>query len=285
MGKIRNKVSGIGQKYFGKVYRGLYELREFWRVKRQRIFKYKFKKERYPGLFLQNDYEPFLDINSILEKRRVIYCFWTGDNEMSENRKRGYQSLIDYSGVEVKLITPQNLQEYILDEYPLHPAYNNLSLVHKSDYLRCYFMHFYGGGYQDIKYNDKDWNDSFEKLELDSEKLILGYTELHGRGMGRGQGIIDKDLQYYYKLCVGTGGFICRPNTKFTTEWYLELLRRMDMFEEDLKKYPGDIKGRNKGYPIKLLGILSQIWAPLCLKYHDYIIHDNTVLPDLENYQ
>ncbi|WP_312311265.1 capsular polysaccharide synthesis protein [Empedobacter brevis] len=283
MGNIRNKVSYFIQNNFSSFYKNLYSLREHWIVKRQSIFKYKYNKERYPELFLQNDCDPFEGIISKVD--RVIYCFWTGDNEMSENRKKGYQSLITYSGVKVKLITPQNLDDYILPDHPLHPAYENLSLVHKSDYLRCYFMHFYGGGYQDIKYNENDWNQSFEKLENDSEKLILGYTELHGRGMGRGQGIIDKDLNYYYKLCVGTGGFICRSNSKFTSEWYTELLKRMDYFEAELKKNPGDIKGRNKGYPIKLLQILSQIWAPLCLKYSEHIIHDNTVLPNLENYQ
>lgn len=283
MGQLRNKISVLLQKKLGGVYSELYKLRELWRIKRQKVFKYSYRKERYPGLFLQNDYAPFKGVESKLD--RIIYCFWTGENEMSDNRKRGYQSLIDNSGVEVKLITPHNLHKYILPEHPLHPAYENLSLVHKSDYLRCYFMHFHGGGYQDIKYNDNSWKESFEKIMQDESKWILGYTELHGGAMGRGQGIIDKDLQYYYKHCVGTGGFICRSNTKFTTEWYVELLKRMDFFEEELKKYPGDIKGRNKGYPIKLLVILSQIWAPLCLKYKDFIIHDNTVLPDLENYQ
>ena len=283
MNEIRNRISFLSQKYLGTIYSKLYSLREFWRGKRQEIFKYKYDKNRYPGLFLQNDYKPFDEIESKIDQ--VIYCFWTGENEMSENRKRGYQSLVDHSGVEVKLITPHNLQEYILPNHPLHPAYKNLSLVHKSDYLRCYFMHFYGGGYQDIKYNEKSWLESFETIKRSKSGWVLGYTEMHGRGMGRGQGIIDKDLQYYYKHCIGTGGFICKSNTSFTTEWYLELLKRMDFFESELEKYPGDIKGRNKGYPIVLLGILSQIWAPLCLKYKDFIIHDNTVLPELTNYQ
>lgn len=283
MSQIRNRISTFFQKYLRSIYSKLYSLREYWKVKRQRVFKFKYRKERYPGLFLQNDFAPFKGVNSKVD--RVIYCFWTGNNEMSENRKRGYNSLVENSGVDVRLITPHNLHQYILPAHPLHPAYENLSLVHKSDYLRCYFMHFYGGGYQDIKFNDKSWVKSFDKIMLDPSKWILGYTELHGWSMGRGQGIIDKDLQYYYKHCVGTGGFICKSNTKFTTEWYVELLKRMDSFEEDLKKYPGDIKGRNIGYPIKLLEILSQIWAPLCLKYKDFIIHDNTVLPDLKNYQ
>lgn len=283
MGELRNKLSFLFQKYFGSIYSLLYRMREYWRVERQYVFPYKFDKKRYPGLFLQNDYAPFPRIISKVDK--VIYCFWTGDNEMSENRKRGYQSLIENSGIEVRLITPKNLNNYILPDYPLHPAYEYLSLVHKSDYLRCYFMHFHGGGYQDIKPNYNNWENAFHKIINDKEKYVLGYTELSGKGMGRGQGKIDKDLQYYYKSCIGTGGFICRSNTQFTSEWYKELNRRMDLYLKKLIKNPGDIKGRNKGYPIKLLAILSQIWAPLCLKYKDRIIHDNSVLPDLINYQ
>lgn len=282
MGYLRDQISLIVRNNFSKLYNILYDLRESWRIKRQNIFKYKYKKERYPGLFLQNDYEPFPYIESKID--RVIYCFWTGDNEMSENRKRGYQSLIDNSGIEVILITPKNLKEYILPNHPLHPAYDYLSLNHKSDYLRCYFAHFYGGGYCDIKSIELSWVDSFNLIE-NSDKWILSYTQLNRLSLSKGQGIIDKDLRYYYKQCVGTGAYINKSNTKLTAEWYKELIRRMDEKYFCLKEHPGDAKGRNKGYPFSLLEVSSQIMCPLYLKYNDKIIHDNRVLPILTNYQ
>jgi hypothetical protein len=283
MGEIRNKLSIFIKTKLSFVYNSLYQLRDWWRVKRQSLFPYRFDKNRYLNFFLINDHEPFPDIISKVDK--TIYCFWTGENEMSENRKRGFESLVKNSGINVKLITPKNISEYILPNYPLHQAYDNLSLVHKSDYLRCYFMHFYGGGYSDIKTNTNNWRKAFNLLANNEDKWLLGYTELTPFGMGKNQGIIDHDLQYYYKSCVGTGGFICRSNTKFTAEWYSELNKRMDTFEEELKKFPGDVKGRNPGYPVGLLVILSQIFAPLCLKYKKHIIHDDTVLPVLTNYQ
>ena len=282
MGGIRNKISVIAQNNLKPLYKELYNLRESWRIKRQKIFPYKFDKNKYPNLFLSKDHEPFPNIASKVDK--VIYCFWTGENEMSDNRRKGYESLVENSGVEVKLITPKNLEAYILPEHPLHSAYDNLSLVHKSDYLRCYFMHFYGGGYSDIKPNYNNWERSFDNI-IAENKWLLGYSELDGTGTGRGQGIIDNDLQYYYKSCIGTGGFICRSNTRFTTEWYMELLKRMDRHQEELQKFPGDIKGRNFGYPIGLLVILSQIFAPLCLKFKDQLIYDDTTLPILTDYQ
>lgn len=282
MGEIRNKISDFAKNNLGFIYKKLYGLRDWWRIKRQELFPYQFNPKRYPDLFLSKDYEPFSNITSKVDK--VIYCFWTGDNEMSENRKKGYESLVNNSGIEVKLITPHNLDKYILPDHPLHTAYDNLSLVHKSDYLRCYFMHFHGGGYCDIKPNFKKWALAFDLITNNKETYILGTTEADGISMGRDQGIIDTDLQTNYLSCVGTCAFVCRSNTRFTTEWYTELLNRMDGFSDELQKFPGDVKGRNKGYPITLHGVLSQIFAPLCLKFRHHIIHYD-IFPTRENYQ
>ena len=48
-------------------------------------------------------------------------------------------------------MTPANLQDWVVAGHPLHPAYNDLSLVHRSDYLRAYLLHHHGGGYCDLK--------------------------------------------------------------------------------------------------------------------------------------
>jgi hypothetical protein len=46
----------------------------------------------------------------------TIYCFWTGINEMSENRKKCLEQLKEVSECNVILVTPVNLHEYILEE-------------------------------------------------------------------------------------------------------------------------------------------------------------------------
>ena len=96
-----------------------------------------------------------------------VYCFWTGNNEMSETRKKCLNT-IKNTNLNVILITPDNLNEYINE--PLHEGYKYLSEVHKADYLRTYFMHFYGGGYTDVKETTEDWLDSVEKLYSDNSK-------------------------------------------------------------------------------------------------------------------
>ena len=106
---------------------------------------------------------------------KMIYCFWFGP-EMSDDRKRCLQSLIDNSKVAVALVDESNLRNYILADYPIHPSWQYLSATHKSDYLRSYFMYHYGGGYTDIKFCDYDWNKYFDDLEF-SDKQFTGYPE------------------------------------------------------------------------------------------------------------
>ena len=48
-------------------------------------------------------------------------------------------------------ITEKNIDDYILKEYPLHPAFKYLTNIQKGDYMKAYMMNFYGGGYTDIK--------------------------------------------------------------------------------------------------------------------------------------
>ena len=71
-----------------------------------------------------------------------LYCFWTGTNPLTKNRKTNLKTLKN-TGFNVILVTPNNLDNYILNDYPLHRGYQYLSEVIKSDYLLCYFMNFW----------------------------------------------------------------------------------------------------------------------------------------------
>ncbi|MFM7339523.1 MAG: hypothetical protein ACKO2H_05380, partial [Bacteroidota bacterium] len=81
--------------------------------------------KRVPTLS-QDTWEHFKDVDSDSEEQyvrpsipRKIMCFWTGDNTMSDARKQAFDSLSTVSEINVELITKQNLQSYILEEYPL----------------------------------------------------------------------------------------------------------------------------------------------------------------------
>ena len=146
-----------------------------------------------------------------LKWSRVL--FLTGHNEMSANRQRCLASMKENIGVPLILITPDNLQEYILDSHPLHEAYPYLSNVHKSDYLRAYFMHHHGGGYADINYimvTGLQFSRNWKMQKCVSYRLSRKSADV---SMPR-WGILGKTYARIIDL-VGNCSYICKPYTPF----------------------------------------------------------------------
>lgn len=242
---------------------------------------YSFDPSRYSGEFLIRD----LPSDAPRRLDRIIYCFWTGDNDLSPNRRAGLESLQKESGVEVKLITPTNLGAFIHAEAPLHPAYKYLSLVHRSDYLRCYFMNFWGGGYSDIKTIHKPWSAAFDRLDLATDKWVLGYREIASDMTSILPGRLGVDVRRNYSLLIGNGAFIMKAGSPLTKEWYARLWEKMDEYAPELAKNPGNERGDNPGYPIPWIDILANILPPLGLKYHHRLIQDDSIRPDFVDYR
>lgn len=257
------------------------------RIIRFRHFPYRFNQGRFADTFLSFDSKSD-DTSCFKPVEKIIYCFWTGNNEMSENRKRCLESMTQNAGVPIKLITQDNLSNYILPNHPLHPAYQYLSLNHKSDYLRGYFMHFYGGGFCDIKTIEHSWSDSFDKLN-ESNAYLIGYPELNGECSAYKDienKKLSKQIKNAWPLLVGNGAFICRPQTKFTEEWFSEQNKRLDDYIDKLKEHPAtDSFGQGNGYPIPWLYMQGTIFHPLCLKYHNKLLKDRSIMPLFTNYR
>jgi len=206
--------------------------------------------------------------------RRVIYTFWTGTNEMSANRKRSLEQLKAVSDCEVVLITPANLKDFILEDAPLHPAYRYLSFTHRSDYLRTYFMNFYGGGYSDVKETTSSWKSSFEMMDANEDKWICGYGE---------QGAFDIayfPVREHWRDLIGNGAYICKPHTPLTEEWYADMIALLDSKLERLQvapaRSPQDCREISPtGYPIEWNEMLGRIFHRVCFKYKEHL--DNTL--------
>lgn len=199
-----------------------------------------------------------------------IYVFWTGNNPMSENRNKCLKNLETVSNAKVILVTPNNLNNYILPSEPLHPAYEYLSETHRADYLRTYFMNFHGGGYSDIKETTGSWVDSFNEL-YNSDKWINGYKEING-GVAYVP-IIDK-----WEDLVGNCAYICKPQTPLTKEWYNEMILLLDQKLEQLKLYPSTFpqdsaEVSNGKYPIEWNEMLGRIFHKICYKYKDKLLN------------
>ncbi len=208
-----------------------------------------------------------------------ICCFWTGKNELTQNRIKCLNQFKKMCGCNLIFINTSNLSKFILNDHPLHPAYEYLSETHKADYLRTYFMHFYGGGYTDIKQTTGSWVNSFKQLMSNNNKWICGYPELDESCIAYPP-VADK-----WRQLIGNGCYICKPRTPLTTEWYNEMIALLDTKLERLKQYPathpqeiGNSSINHKGYPIEWNEMLGRIFHKLCYKYNEHVLNTLPVL-------
>jgi hypothetical protein len=205
---------------------------------------------------------------------------------MNENRINGLESIRKNSGVEVVLVNNDNLNSFVKEGHPIHEGFKYLSDVHKSDYLRCYLMHHYGGGYSDIKPCSWDWNIYFDRLEK-------GYD--YGVGAPEDEGplstplIIRKEYGDHWDKMISADLFIFKPYTVFTSYWYTQMMQRMDENLVPLKKNPATTSREAADtvvtkYPIRWAGILCEIFHPLCVNFTDRI-SKTMPLPIRDNYR
>lgn len=224
----------------------------------------------------------------------LIFGFWTANNPLTENRKKSINLIKQNCEVEFKLITPDNLLKYEQPEHPFHPSFQYLSAVHKADYLRTYFMHFYGGGYSDIKPHTQSWLPLFKLLNRNPSAIALGYPENKSKDIAYVKHFtpflgnkrkLNHHMKSNYKELIGNGAYIFRPKTPFTELWLTECERRLSLSFSALKRNPGNLYGNNPGYPLPWNSILGQIFHPLCLAFKDKIIASEAIRPICTNYR
>ncbi|MDR7132312.1 hypothetical protein J2X69_004679 [Algoriphagus sp. 4150] len=210
---------------------------------------------------------------------------------MNKNRQLSYDMMRSHIGVPVFLVSLENLDRLILPDYPLHPAFQYLSVVHKSDYLRAYLAHHWGGGWHDIKATEV----SFEKAwdEFKDENVFLVGRKEREKGAAK---IYDSENNWMpdkWNDLVITSAYVVRPYTPFSKE----LLEQMDKVLDDnfdlLKKYPGKhprerklasknafqgilnrvknlASGRTHHYPLPWTYI-GNVFQPLVYKYRAHV--------------
>ena len=255
--------------------------------------------------------------DELLETQNTtIWCWWTGDNQMSKNRKKCLNSMHQSMGGNLVFINKINLGRYILPEAPIHEGYQYLSPIQKGDYLKCYFMHHYGGGYSDIKKTEVSWAPYFDKINSNKDLYAIGYSEKHPNHVAcledcrldptkskycrdftlseDGKSWSSHYLKTEWKKLIGNGSFICKKNTPLTLGWWNGLNEKMDGYLEELKKNPGKWgrdcynhpnpdTGEKSKYPIAWAVLHGHIFHPLTLKHHKNI--DQTLpYPEMGGY-
>jgi len=220
---------------------------------------------------------------------RTIFCFWTGDNPMSETRQESVDNMEEITECNVKLITKDNLKEWELEDAPIHPAYEYLSAVHRADYLRAYFMFHYGGGYSDIKRAGGSWLKSFNLMHRRSDIWAVGYPEEDEDCIA---GIDDtklyKKMQKVYWRMIGNGSYICRKGTPLVNEWLEGVNKILDQKLESLRAYPAPNprarSDEDPRYVLKWTEICGNVFHPLVYKYLNHVA-PVLPMPDCKKYQ
>lgn len=237
---------------------------------------------------------------------RALYVFWTGENPVSENRRRSLEAMAN-TGLPLVFVTAQNLPEY-LPPARLHPAYPSLNLAHRADYLRCYFMHHHGGAYSDLKLNASSWLAAFEGLANDPEAWATGYRELRANAVAdiylsarrRRAGFVPslraqlqwRHLQLNYRKVIGNGAFIFKPGTPLTAAWWEALNQRLDELLPELERHPARhpkdqpgmrIDGEPSRYPVPWTYLLGDVLQPLALQHSARLRYDLPP-PEFTNY-
>lgn len=224
---------------------------------------------------------------------RYIFSGWMGPGEMSEAREKALLSLIRNTGCPNIHLTVNTLVSWRHPAFPFHPAFPYLSAVHQCDYLRCYSMHVYGGGYADVKHTIKNWNPFFNALAT-SNAFGAGYTEVGPQGVARVGGQLEEDMKANFNKIVGVCAIIFRPQTEFTTEWFARLNKLLDDRYETLKKNPAKhpqdrfgaqfTDGSTSEYPFAWTEVGGDIFHPLAYQYHEQIIQLD-MAPSFQGYR
>lgn len=233
------------------------------------VLPYRFPRAGYRRSFLNWDAPPSEPTTPV---PRRVFVFWTGENPMPEVRQASLAQLrAEQADLEVVLVSPENLSQWIVPEHPLHPAFDGLSLVHRSDYLRAYFLHHHGGGYADVKQTTAPWSGVFERLDSSRDLWLVGYPEFTNNYVGKMTRKLGRDLRHYYRIVPGGCAFVAKAHSPLTAEWLAEVERRLDYYRDLLEQHPGGVRGEDSAYPVSWNRLLAQVLHPLSLKYHRHV--------------
>jgi len=220
----------------------------------------------------------------------VIWCYWAG-GPMNENRLLSLETLVKNIQVPVFLINKKNLYKIQLSEHPFHPAFPYLSAVHQSDYIRIYLLHFYGGGWHDIKATEVSYKEVWPEFRNPTIYLIGRQERIGGPAT-----VFDEENRWmpdYWADLISVTSWIGRPNTELSQAMLNGINKLLDINLDLLKKYPAKhprekkivkkdiianyltwtknaLTGRSNHYPLPWT-VFGNIFHPLNYKFKDHI--------------
>lgn len=250
-----------------------------------------YEADRYYNTFLHYTVPPEI-VDPQTTVPRIVWCIWSGTNEMSPNRLRGLESIRRFNAdSEVILVTPDNLADFVVPSAPLHPIYENLSLVHRSDYLRGYLLHHHGGAYADIKVQRSSIAEAVDELNTNPELWFVGAPKPQVPPRIGGEPRVERDSRIQFRRTPSGASYAARAGTPLTASWRAEVERRCDYFLSLVSRYPGETWGLLHGnithtqYPIRWNELQAEVLDPICMKYGEHLRLDPKYLPHLDNHR
>ncbi|PUA81530.1 hypothetical protein [Nocardioides currus] len=239
-----------------------------------------YRPDRYADTFLSHDVRTDGDS----EFPRRVFAVWTGDNEMSPNRMANLGRIRQQIGLPLELVTSDSLDTWLVPGHPLHGSYRDLSLIHRSDYLRGYLMHHHGGAYVDIKQPLGSWLPSYEQMAADPDIWVTSYSSSHANWIGKLRGRLGRDILLHYREMFGKSGFMMRSHTPLTAAWMAQMHHILDEKAAQIAAQPGGVYGA-EGYPLSWTDLLARVLDPLTLKYLAHVRCDDRMLLHFEDYR
>ena len=222
------------------------------------------------------------------EVPRRIFTAWTSrEPAMPANRAAHLRRLIELNpDLEVVLVTPKNLDKWVVEGHPLHPAYEHLSAIHRSDYLRAYLLHHHGGAWSDLKEPTAPWAGAFDTMDADADAWVIGYPEQSSGGVVFHDSALGKQMRHQFATMAANCAFVVRPGTPFTAAWVDEIESRLSYYERALKRHPAqDPFGETGGYPLPWSVLQGHVFQPLQIRYPDHVRLDERLRPSAADHR
>lgn len=220
----------------------------------------------------------------------VVWCYWEGE-PMSGNRLLSFSYLVQNIGVHVCLVTPKNLNLFIKKEHPLPDSYQDLSIVHRSDYIRAYLLHHYGGGWHDIKATEVSYANVWDEF-VDDSIWIVGRPETKN-GAARTYDFEGRYMPDYYDKLIAVPSWVGRPNTPLSYQLLTGIESLINKHTATLSRYPSkhprdkkittksplkwifqfmkySYQGRSLNYPLEWT-LFGNIFHPCILSYQSHV--------------
>ena len=224
----------------------------------------------------------------------IVFTFWFGPYVMSPSRSAAVQSIFRDTGRPVMFVTDANVREFEHPDHLFHEAFQYLSEVHKADYLRCYLMHHYGGGYTDVKPVLRPWTSYFRTLD-DSPALALGYPEVSATAVAQLPGELGAQLRLHYAELIGYCSMIFKRRTALTSQWMDGTHAKLDQILADLRAHPAQHPMDQRGvrlpsgaiseYPLQWTELGGNIFHPAILQFRQQVLKVPEITPQLHDYR